>query len=252
MKPDARQIELPFGDIPPPEMDLLNDPPTRVDERSASSLASLLERAIGTPVHVVLTSDAGTLVSSRRIGSRLIIRLDRVFLGASDDIVRAIAAYVTGREQGSQEVLAAFIDGTLSSAQDAQRHSEREAVGESFDLDEILDRLNTTYFGGRFQGSICWGKRAPARTRYSIRLGSYDYGERLVRIHPSLDRPFVPMYYLESIVFHEMLHQLVPDVVRNGQRSYHNARFKAAERSFPEYRRARRWQKENLRRLLRG
>ena len=38
-------------------------------------------------------------------------------------------------------------------------------------------------------------------------MGSYSVEDRLIRIHPTLDRPDVPRYYVAWIVYHEMLHQ---------------------------------------------
>jgi hypothetical protein len=57
---------------------------------------------------------------------------------------------------------------------------------------------------------------------------------------------------MEYVLYHEMLHAVVPDEFDpNGRRLVHTERFKARERLFPAYRRARRWELENLGRFLR-
>jgi hypothetical protein len=75
----------------------------------------------------------------------------------------------------------------------------------------------------------------------------------LIRIHPVLDRPDVPRYFVESVVYHEMLHHHlggVPD--RAGRTVYHTRAFREAEARFPGYGEALAWEKENLPRLLRA
>jgi hypothetical protein len=74
----------------------------------------------------------------------------------------------------------------------------------------------------------------------------------VIRIHPLLDQPFVPRWFLEYVLYHEMLHSVVPDEVDSaGRRRIHTAKFYRRERAFPRYRRARRWESENLARFLR-
>jgi hypothetical protein len=67
-----------------------------------------------------------------------------------------------------------------------------------------------------------------------------------------LDQPFVPLWFLQYILYHEMLHSVVPDeIVGSGRRRVHTEEFNRRERKFRSYRRARRWEEENLARFLR-
>ena len=69
----------------------------------------------------------------------------------------------------------------------------------------------------------------------------------LIRIHPVLDRRDVPLYFLESVVYHEMLHHHmggVPDSA--GRTVYHSRSFREAEARYPRHREALAWEKENL------
>jgi hypothetical protein len=43
----------------------------------------------------------------------------------------------------------------------------------------------------------------------------------------------VPEEFVRYIIFHEMLHAVVPSVRRNGQRRDHHATFRVLERRFP-------------------
>ena len=91
---------------------------------------------------------------------------------------------------------------------------------------------------------------ARKRRRNSIKMGSYSVEDRLIRIHPSLDRPFVPRLFVEWIVYHEMLHQKHDIPVVGGRRQFHTPEFLAEEATFDGFDRARHWERENLDRLL--
>jgi hypothetical protein len=101
---------------------------------------------------------------------------------------------------------------------------------------------------------ITWGRKAqPARRRRrrTIQLGTNLPEERLIRIHPVHDQPWVPRFYLEAVVFHELLHHAMPAVVRNGRHCYHTAAFRKRERAFMHHEREIAWERANLDRLLR-
>jgi len=75
----------------------------------------------------------------------------------------------------------------------------------------------------------------------------------LIRIHPVLDRRDVPLYFLESVVYHEMLHHHLGGVSdRAGRTVYHSRAFRQAEAQHPWHREALLWEKENLPHLLRA
>ena len=66
-------------------------------------------------------------------------------------------------------------------------------------------------------------------------MGSYSVEDRLIRIHRSLDRAFVPRFFVAWIVFHEMLHQVHDIRVKNGRREFHSKEFLADEAQFEHY-----------------
>ena len=82
-------------------------------------------------------------------------------------------------------------------------------------------------------------------------MGSYAVEDRLIRIHPLLDRPFVPRYYVEWIIYHEMLHERHPIPLVAGRRCFHPPAFLAEEQLFEDVDRASRWERQNAHRLLR-
>ena len=217
------------------------------------------------------------------------LRIHRSFAGAPDPVLRAVAAFLASAKGSAtaRQALAAIREhfhhhrlppgspGDLGRLRDpragrtAPGTSATEArrlslcpVGEVLDLREIAADLNQRYFEGRLKVRISWGKAAgenahPAsncrRTRTaSLQLGSYSYEDRLIRVHRVLDRPSVPRYVVESVVYHELLHADLPPVTRGGRRYFHTPEFRRRERHFRHFERADGWVRDNLHQLLRA
>jgi predicted metal-dependent hydrolase len=82
-------------------------------------------------------------------------------------------------------------------------------------------------------------------------MGSYHHETRVIRLHPALDRPEVPAYFVRYVVFHEMVHQAVP--IRRtgaGRREVHGREFRRRERTCPDYDRALARERDHLPLLL--
>jgi hypothetical protein len=109
--------------------------------------------------------------------------------------------------------------------------------GEVYDLQSIYEGVNHEFFNGSVACRIGWGRGRPPgrrgrRTR-SIRYGSWDTTTQTIRVHPILDDSQVKADFLRYIVFHEMLHTIVPEAKINGRRFDHSPQFRALERTFP-------------------
>ncbi len=133
-----------------------------------------------------------------------------------------------------------------------QRQFEFSTEGRHFDLREIFKRINHRYFRNRLRKyTITWGRRRRQKPESYIVFGSIQEEDRLIRIHPLLDREFVPRWYIEYVVFHEMLHAFVPDKYDSaGRRIIHHEGFLSREKKFRKYRAAIEWEQENLGRFL--
>lgn len=133
-----------------------------------------------------------------------------------------------------------------------QRQFEFNTEGRYFDLRAIFDKINARYFGNRIRRyTIVWGRRRRVRPKTFIVFGTIQEDDRLIRIHPLLDRQFVPQWYVEYVVYHEMLHAMVPDKYDSaGRRIVHHEEFMERERRFRFYKRAIEWEQENLGRFL--
>jgi hypothetical protein len=134
-----------------------------------------------------------------------------------------------------------------------QRQFAFQEKGRFFDLRKVFDKLNGRYFRNQLRGyTIMWGRKRKQRPREYMVFGTIYEEDRIIRIHPLLDRAFVPGWFLEYVVYHEMCHAVVPDEFdERGRRIVHHEKFHARERQFHWFRRAKQWEDENLARFLR-
>ena len=134
-----------------------------------------------------------------------------------------------------------------------QRQLNLRHEGRYFDLQRIFDDLNQRHFRGRLRDyEVRWGRRRKHRPKEYFIFGTIQEDDRVIRINPALDQPFVPLWFLKYILYHEMLHSVVPDEnLGGGRRRVHTEEFNRRERQFPGYQRARRWEADNLARFLR-
>lgn len=134
-----------------------------------------------------------------------------------------------------------------------QRQFAFPEQGRHFNLRAIFDKLNARYFRCRLKDyQIVWGRRRKDRPTNEIVFGTIQECDRMIRIHPLLDRAFIPKWFVEYVVYHEMCHAVVPDLyTKSGKRIVHHNAFYEKERKFHWFKRAKRWEQENLGRFLR-
>ncbi|HJZ85198.1 MAG TPA: hypothetical protein VKN99_08525 [Polyangia bacterium] len=183
------------------------------------------------------------------------VRLHHMFLTAEASMVRTLARYVASNDACASDELGRFIDQNQLKIRRARRRKQvavtLETRGQVHDLQDIFDSLNQRYFDEVVAARITWGQRnGKRRRRNSIKMGSYSVEDRLIRIHPSLDREFVPRFFVEWIVYHEMLHQVHDIPLVGGRRIFHTPEFLQQEAAFEHFDRARRWERAHLNRLL--
>jgi hypothetical protein len=241
--------------LPPEEWPLVAEAPTR-DElwARAETLAYWLSANLRIPVRLSVTDNRSTMVSFRRSANALQLRLHHMFLDAPEVVVRAVADYAGRGNRLAGVILDDYIRGQQPRIRQERHAAEADLdpQGRCFDLQVMFNQLNRAYFQEGIQARVGWGRLPPRRRRKSIRLGVYDHQTREIRIHPALDRPEVPAFFVEFILFHEMLHQLFPSSNATGRRIHHPRAFREREKSFPLYAAALRWERENLHLLLRG
>lgn len=233
----ALQLPLPFEEVP------LWD---------ATTLADALARESGRRVDLTLTENRSVLVSFRRKGSGVSLRLHRMFLHAPAPVVRALARSLRRTKGCADSEVRRFLNENLHRVRKLPRAlPPLVTAGAFYDLRRVFDGLNGRFFHGSLKVPLTWGRGGGRARRGGLTFGSYDPVLGLIRIHPVLDRREVPIYFLESVVYHEMLHHHlggIPD--RAGRTVYHSRVFREAESRYPWQREALAWEKQNLKTLL--
>lgn len=214
-----------------------------------------LERITRKPLSLVVTDNLSSMVYVRPTGNGLLrVRVHHMFLQAPPDVVRSLGWFIRRPSRETHRTLNDYIQANAHRIGGRPRRAMALNLshrGFCFDLRAIYDRLNEKYFDGRLRVAITWGQSNAGRRRTSIDFGSYDRAKRIIRVNPSLDRIFVPRFFVEFVVYHEMLHAALGyRETSNGRRALHSARFREEERQFRFYRSALRWESANLWRFL--
>ncbi len=114
--------------------------------------------------------------------------------------------------------------------------------GRYFNLETVFDDLNLRYFNGLMGRPILtWSEQAARRL-----LGHYDAAHNTIVVSRIFDRPSCPLYVLEYLLYHEMLHLKHPVKTRGTRRCVHSAAFRAEEKLFPQWHEAQRFLKSFL------
>jgi hypothetical protein len=229
--------------------------PLHADAVDPCHRQSWLETQLAACVIVVWTDNRVSMISVKNNATGYHVRLHRMFRQAPDTVWQALVTYIRHPHTAARKTLREYIQHhqhLICQSSQRRRHQELQTRGHHFDLEAIYRELNQTYFANRIQARITWSRRPPQRPRTSIRFGSYHASDRLIRIHRLLDQPFVPRYVLENVVFHEMLHQLIPRQRVNGRWYVHPPEFHRQEQRFRYHQQAEQWKRRYLARLLQG
>ena len=245
-----------------------------VHEGARQALERKLKAASpGKVVILSITDNRHSIISHSMRSGVLHARIHHMFLDAPPRVVNALVRYVTRGDRRASILVGNYIE--ANGARLARRRARAiplVAKGVHHDLLAIFNDLNARYFDGACHALITWGKKQPRRSpdsppRKAIKLGSYSNLERLIRIHPALDRKWVPRYFVAYVVYHEMLHHMIP-AARGGlrpgsaanlaisrgeaaRRVLHPPELLERERLFRKYDRALDWEKQHITRLLR-
>ena len=185
---------------------------------------------------------AGLNHTIRLRAGRVYARVSDVFKGAPPEVNRALAFMLVAKLLGKRTPELhervyrdyACSPQVLRAADLARRRRGRRvnasARGQVYDLDRIFVRLNRRYFDGRLEKpALAW---SPRRTRHI--LGHHAADETIV-INKTLDSEEIPDWFVEYVLYHEMLHLKHPARLVKGRRYYHTNAFRAEEQRFPYY-----------------
>lgn len=215
-------------------------------EHDRESLERLFAQVSGDPVSLVLTDNSTSVLSVKTRDAVVQVRMHRMFLTAGREVIDEIARFVRSR-RGTMPLLRQFIRDNRAVLDQGPRRTIRAVVqGKHYNLRTLYDAVNEEYFGNSVRAIITWGSHVPRRWARKRTLGSYSSLTNTIRISPVLDRRSVPRYFLEFVIYHEMLHAALGIEETEGRRSVHSREFKKRERLFREYERALEWEKTRL------
>ena len=192
---------------------------------------------------------AGLHHTIRLRSGRVYVRISDICKSSPPDVMRSLAFLLVARLLGKRVPKAhdriyrdySLTPDVMRSSDIARRRRGRKMVssaqGEVYDLEKLFARLNRRFFGNEIsQPTITWSQR---RTK-SI-LGHHDRVYDSITISKTLDSKEIPEWFVEYILYHEMLHIKHPARLINGRRYYHTSAFRLDERRFPQYEEAQKW-----------
>ena len=176
----------------------------------------------------------------------VLVRLSDLLEGAPADVLKAIAHILLAKlyrkaiDAGRAARYRRYL-GTRSMSAKAHlirqmrgRKTVSTPNGHAANLEEIFDDLNQRFFHGLMARPTMTWSSAHARSS----LGHYDPAHNTIVISKVFDRPDVPRYALEYLVYHEMLHLKHPVRLRGSRRCVHPPTFQAEEKLFPDLEKA--------------
>ncbi len=220
-------------------------------EDRVGEIARIIRRFTGVRPQIIITDNRVSMLSYRQTRNGLTLRLQRIFLRAPSRVIEEIGRLIASKRRIKTPLLNEFIKrNSPSCGKKSLKKPRINPYGKVFDLKEIFDKLNREYFGEAINAHITWGDargrnpgRRTGRKTKNRTLGSYNHETGVIRINPILDSKRVPGYFVEYIVYHEMLHAKYGIRVKNGRRVVHPPELRAEERAFKWYEEARRWER---------
>jgi hypothetical protein len=192
---------------------------------------------------------AGLRHTIRVRSGQVYVRLSDLIKDCPPEVMRSLAFVLVARLLGKKVPAVherVYRDYTLTpdvmrSSDIARRHRGRKMIssaqGSAYDLEKMFSKLNRRYFDSSLEKpTLTWSQR---KTR-SI-LGHHDRVYETITISKSLDSAQVPDWFVEFILYHEMLHIKHAARMINGRRYYHTSAFRQDERRFARYDEAQRW-----------
>ncbi|MGC9357448.1 MAG: hypothetical protein ACP5GX_06265, partial [Anaerolineae bacterium] len=177
------------------------------------------------------------LYRARKKDDGLHVTVHEGFIGAPGKVLKALACTVllkkrepyrrTVSDYATSEAFAEIVMAMELTTDDVEPVTQ----GRYFDLEEVFERVNATYFDGQqSRPKLTWNRTITGR-----KLGHYDPLRDIVMVSVTLDAPGVPDYVVDYVMYHELLHKDLGIDVVNGRRYSHTPEFRAAEERFQEY-----------------
>jgi hypothetical protein len=211
---------------------------------SEEALRGHLQKAAGKKVSLALTDNSTSMISARAKDGVLRVRLHRMFLASDPDVVKEVAAFIRGKKSKTPLIRNFIKRNSCFVKKGKQKKFSLTQLGKYHDLRIPAASVNEEYFGGRITAPVTWGTGRLGRAVRRRTLGSYSSHTNTIRINPVLDKRSVPSYFIEFIIYHEMLHADLGVETGTNRRSVHTREFRRREKMFKKYVEALAWEKD--------
>ncbi len=213
-------------------------------QQNENSFRSRIEQLSGKNVTIVITDNTTSMLSMKAHGKSISMRIHRMFLSAGSEVMEELALFMKNGRVETPCIREFIKENRHLLKKNKARKVNIKTEGSRYNLLEIFHSVNREYFNGQVSASITWGSKGPGRAAARRTLGSYCAENNMIRINPMLDNRGVPKYFVEIIVYHEMLHAQIGIKVHQSRRSIHPKEFKKREKMFKQYDRAIEWEKK--------
>ncbi len=228
------------------------------DEFSAEDWARFLSGQLGREVRVRYGSARRQVIVAYPERAGLRVRMNQAFGRAPEPVRIAVADWL--RVGRNARVACRELDDWIASIVSTLGPPRLPRIlvrGAHHDLGELSLDLLAHEFGAlpqeRRPSGVTWGRRGPRGAQRSLQLGSFDPETALIRIHPVLDQPAVPRWFVRYVLFHELLHAELNQACSPAKRAQHHGReFRGREAAYLDTAPALAWQTKNLSALLRS
>ena len=208
----------------------------------ARAYRELRPRAPMPPIDIRFRRFVSLNTTIRLREGHLLVRLSDLLQAAPESVLEAIAHILLAKlyrkpvERSHADRYRRYTSSEVVSRQTEHTRQLRgrkqitTAVGRVYDLEEVFEAINLRFFHGLLgRPVLTWSGQEARRL-----LGHYDAAHNTIMVSRVFDRPGVPRYAIEYLMYHEMLHLKHPVRVRGGRRCIHSREFQAEERLFPE------------------
>jgi hypothetical protein len=200
-------------------------------------------------VHIEFYPYSSLVITLRRRHDTLFVRFSDLLFRAPLPVLESAAALLLARvyrRRGHRQLFEPYLDyarsqrtreriNQMRSRRVRLRHTTPQ--GRHFDLVALFDQLNAKYFNGVLQRPhIGWSTRGWRR-----QFGCYDPGPNQILLNRRMDRPNIPQFVVEYVLYHEMLHVKHPTRRSGCSLISHSPEFRAEEKLFAEFHRARKF-----------
>lgn len=219
-----------------------------MDNQQTETFQEQLENHLGIKLHLKINDNRSTMLNVKWEPDCTRVSLHRMFLQAPQNIMQALACYLKGDDRKLSPSIKAYIEQHLQKLDYSHELdlTRLETSGRCYDLKDIYDEINRDYFEGSLKLHITWFGTHRGSQCKRVTFGLYHDPLRLIKINRRLDNRQFPKYFVEYVVYHEMLHYVCPAFVdETGYKHIHSKAFKERESKFKYFKEAQEWIKEN-------